>query len=211
MSRLPNMNLSDARFENIEPGGYVCRVMQTEVDMKKNLVRLFIDITEGPSAGYYTRLNQRANFWGLVGNLSMDKDKLWKFAATVDAFRESNVDFKWNDDGENDDNEFVGNYIGVVARRKHYMGNDGKKKTKMLVHMMVPVNDIREGKFEVPEDLWDESLQASQRPATVTDMSQGQPNSWVPQGGAVNDDIPPAEWPEDYQPGFMASSGEEQF
>lgn len=204
MARIPNMNLSDARRETVEPGGYVCRVIETNVDLQKNRLQLTLDITEGPHAGYYTRLHDRFGFWGLTGNMPMDEDKRWKFAATIQAFRDSNVDFKWDDDGENDSDALRGQYIGVVARRKHHMGMDGKEKATLHVYMMAPVGDIRAGNYKVPDDIWDEKLQASQQPAAVTDMSRGQSL----EDPAV-DDIPPAEWPEDFQPGFMDGEGEQ--
>ena len=149
---IPNMNLSEQKYESVEPGGYVVKVVDTFIDQKYNRLQLKVDIAEGPRAGYYTRLQERANFWGLIANLYLSKDSAWKFLKAVDAFRESNADFQWENDGENDERTMIGKFVGAVIQRYHYMGNDGTKKTKMLIHHLVPVDDIHNGKFKIPED-----------------------------------------------------------
>jgi len=167
-----NMNLSEARRESIEPGGYVCRVISTNVDEKYDRLQLQVDVTEGQNAGYFTRLNERYNFWGLTANLYMDEKSAWKFANAIDAFRNSNPDFTWNDDGENDEKTLVGKYIGVIAQRKHYLANDGTKKSKLQVYRLVPVDVIRENAFDVPEDLYaDELKNSAPVSGDVVDMS----------------------------------------
>ena len=154
---LPNMNLSEARRETIEPGGYVVKVLKTNIDTKYNRLQLEVDIIEGEHAGYFERLNDRAGFWGLTANLSIKKEDAWKFANAIEAFRASNVDFTWNDDGENDENGLIGMVVGAVTQRRHYIGNDGLKKSKLLVNRLIPVDDIRSGNYEIPDDLYAEN------------------------------------------------------
>lgn len=173
---IPNMNLSEAKQPTIEPGGYVLRILGTEIDMKYNRLRLQVDIVEGPNQGYYTNLNAKHNFWGLFANLYLDKDNAWKFANTVEALRASNADFQWDDDGENDERKMVNMYVGGILQRKHYMGNDGQKKSKLQVYRLVPVEDVRNGEFEIPEDKYDDGLApaATATPAGVVDTTAGQ-------------------------------------
>lgn len=150
---IPNMNLSEARNETIEADGYVMRVMAAIVDPKYNRLQLELDITEGDKKGYYSRLYDKAGFWGMVLNLYMDPQSAWKFARFIDAIRASNEGFTWNDDGENDEMTLVGKYLGVVTRKKEYIGNDGVIKRKLVPYATVSVQDIRDKNFTVPEML----------------------------------------------------------
>ena len=177
---IPNMNLSQAKERSIEPGGYVLRVLGAEVDTKYNRLQLKVDITEGLNQGYYSNLNEKFKFWGLFANLYMDPDVAWKFANAVEAFRQSNTDFHWEDDGENDERKMVGMYVGGILQRVHYIGNDGKEKTKVQVHHLVPVEDVRNGTFTIPDDVYKDGLGPAQAaPAGVVDTTAGMPQGFV--------------------------------
>jgi len=175
---IPNMKLSEAKERSIEPGGYVLRILDTEIDMKYNRLRLKVDIVEGPNQGYYTNLDERFNFWGLYANLSLDQADAWKFANAVGALRESNADFKWEDDAENDERKMLNMYVGAVLQRAHYRGNDGTEKTKLQVHHLVPVGDIRGGNYRTPDDSYKDGLGPVSQPAGVVDTTANQ----MPQG-----------------------------
>lgn len=150
---LPNMNLSEARSESIKPGGYIMRILDVEIDEKYNRLKLKCDIAEGQSAGYYQRLDDRAGFWGMYASMPLDENKRWKFKRDIDAIRESNPGFEWDDDGENDEKKLVGNLIGVVTRLKEYIGNDGADKSKIVPYMIVSVSDIKTNNYKVPEPI----------------------------------------------------------
>lgn len=150
---IPNMKLSEARTETIDAGGYVMRVVDAIVDPKYNRLQLQLDIVEGDKTGYYKKLYDKAGFWGMILNLYLDRESAWKFARAIDAFKASNEDFEWNDDGENDEKKLVGKYIGVVTRKKEYLGNDGIVKRKLVPYSTVSVQDIRDKNYTVPEML----------------------------------------------------------
>lgn len=149
---IPNMNLSEARNETIDAGGYVMRIRRAEIDPKFNRLQLYLDIAEGEHTGYYERLNEKVGFWAMVLNLYLDKDT-WKFARAIDAIKASNEGFGWNDDAENDEQTLVGKYIGIVTRKIEYLGNDGLVKKKLRPYSTHSVQDIRDGKFTIPEML----------------------------------------------------------
>ena len=182
---IPNMNLSEAKERSIEPGGYIMRVLGTEIDMKYNRLRLKVDIVEGENQGYYTNLNERFNFWGLFANLSLEKPDVWKFANAVNAMRESNADFEWEDDSENDERKMINMYVGGILQRVHYMGDDGTEKTKLQVHHLVSVEDIRAGKFKVPDDSYKDGT--APRPAEIA----GVVDTTIPQGFVESADDTP--------------------
>ena len=148
---IPNMNLSEARTESIKADGYVMKILAVEIDNQYNRLKLKCDIAEGDSAGYYQRLEDRANFWGMYVSMYMDEGSRRKFALTIDNICKSNDGFTWNYDGENDEQTLVGQLVGVVTRQKFYYGNDGQKKSKLVPYFTLPVEDIRTKNFKVPE------------------------------------------------------------
>ena len=151
---IPNMNLSEVRTESIEAGGYVMRTLRAEIDPKFNRLQLHLDIAEGEHAGYYQRLYEKTgeSWWAMILNLYLDKDQ-WKFARAIDAVKASNDDFTWDDDAENDEQKLVGKYIGIVTRKIEYVGNDGLTKKKLRPYSTHSVQDIREGRYTVPDML----------------------------------------------------------
>lgn len=185
---IPNMNLSEAKREDIQPGGYIVEVISTYIDTKYNRLQLQVDIVEGPKAGYFTRLQERANFWGLTANLSLDEKDAWKFKNAVDAMRDSDPSFVWEDDSENDEAEMVGVKVGAITQRRHYMGNDGNKKSKLLVYRLVPVDVIKSGEYEIPDDIYADELQKPKPTGHVVDTTGPDP---VEGFGEVKDDDMP--------------------
>lgn len=173
-----NMNLSEARRESVGPGGYVCRVLDTNIDEKYNRLQLKVDITEGDNAGYFSRLDEKYSFWGLTANLYLDDKSTWKFANAIDAFKQSNPDFTWNDDAENDERTLIGKYVGIIAQRKHYLGNDGKEKTKLLVYRLVPADVVRSGQFDTPKDVYADELKNA-TPASTEVVDYTMPQGFV--------------------------------
>lgn len=167
---IPNMNLSEARSESIEAGGYVTRIMKAEIDTKYNRLQLYLDIAEGSKAGYYERLNEKMGFWGMILNLYLDKDQ-WKFARAIDAIKASNEGFTWNDDAENDEQTLVGKYIGVVTRSVEYLGNDGIVKRRPRPYSTATVADIRAGNYTVPDPLPLQNAPSSTPVAGVVDTT----------------------------------------
>lgn len=149
---IPNMNLSQARSggNGLDPDGFVVKVVAAYMNSYGQL-QLDVDIAEGPHVGYYADLSEKFNFWGLAIRLYLDEKSAWKFAQTIDAFRASNPGFEWNDDGENDERKLIGKYVGVITQRRHYYGGDGTEKTSLIVYKAVPVDDIRQGRFTLPE------------------------------------------------------------
>lgn len=148
---LPNMNLSQVRSESIGPDAYIMEIKRVEIDTKYNRLVCEADICEGDKAGYYERLNDRAGFWGMKILLYMDEKYLWKFRKMIDALVESNPDFDWDYDGENDEQKMVGKRIGVVTRLKEYMGNDGQKKSKIVPYSTISINDVLTKNYTIPE------------------------------------------------------------
>ena len=114
-------------------------------------MKLKCDIAEGDKAGYYQRLEDKANFWGMYVSMYMDENSRRRFAQIINNIEKSNDGFTWNYDGENDEQTLVGQLVGVVTRQKFYYGNDGQKKSKLVPYFTLPVEDVRAKNFKVPE------------------------------------------------------------
>lgn len=153
---VPNMNLSEARSQSVKPGAYKVRILGADVDTKYNRLVLKLDIADGEHQGYYRQLFEKYSFWGLTASLYFDKESAWKFANAIDAIRASNAYFEWNDNGKNDEKALVGMYAGAVLQKKHYIGNDGTEKSKLLVYRLISLTDLKTGNYKVPDDRYDD-------------------------------------------------------
>lgn len=145
----------DNSYEEVEAGGYVCKICNAILvneDDKKN-IRLELDIEEGPHKGFFTRLEERANFWGLTGYMSFKESQIRKFIKTCTAFGVSNPGFTFDPfrKGGADVDTLIGKLIGVVIGREEYMSNKGEIREKCVVSNITEVEKIRDGKFNVPK------------------------------------------------------------
>lgn len=148
--------------EEIRPDGYVMKIMDARVesDYGGRLV-LDLDIMEGPKKGYYSRLEDRAGFWGMSLSLYFDKDRLWRFTKAIEAIKESNQGFEWDYNQDNDEKTLIGKQLGVVTRLREYWGNDGKKKSKLTVYSTITADEVRKGQFTVPDPLLVDDIQSA--------------------------------------------------
>lgn len=168
---IPHMKFDTPR-EEIHAGGYVMQIVDARTDAEYGgRLILDLDVAEGPKAGYYQRLQDRAGFWGMTLTVYFDEGRRWRLAKLVEAVRQSNQGFAWNEDGENDEKDLISKYVGVVTRLREYWGNDGKKKNKLTPYSTISVDEIRAGQYTVPEpSLVDDIQQAS---AGVVDTTAG--------------------------------------
>lgn len=145
---------TDNSFEDIEAGGYVCKICNAilvNTEEKKN-IRLELDIEEGPHKGYFTRLEERAGFWGLTGYMSFKDSQLKKFTKLCTAFNISNPGFSFDPfrGGGADVDTLIGKQIGAVIRKEEYMSNKGEIRQKCAVLNITEVEKIRSGVITPP-------------------------------------------------------------
>ena len=50
-----------------------------------------------------------------------------------------------------DEKTLIGKLIGLVLKEEEYVGNDGSTKTRIVVHTEKSIQEIKEGKFKIPE------------------------------------------------------------
>lgn len=134
----------EAAEDRLVANGYICKITAVEDIPEKEYLRLEYDIAEGPFAGYYQNLYQRANFWG--GNVirSYKESARSFFKSFLTAIQESNHGYQF----QNDEKTLVGKWIGFVLREE-YRKNNGDIGTRLVVDQTRSIDKIKAGDFEV--------------------------------------------------------------
>ena len=146
-------NKDVGEYESIEAGGYICKVVDAILNTEKKYIEIDLDIAEGPHAGYFQRLEDRAGFWGLKNFMSYKESVLPKFLKTCTAFNNSNPNFNFDPTKKKgvDVDALIGKTIGVVIGKEEYKSKAGEIRQKDVASNITEVSKIREGKFKVPD------------------------------------------------------------
>lgn len=157
-----------AEFEQLPPGGYICRIMGAEVKAYKRRdggtfeqLHISIDIAEGDFKDHYANEYRSQNTedkrWKGVLRLYLpdengsDRDREDRTAsilkAAIEAIEESNTGYHW----DWDERKLKGKQIGVLFRSEEWEYN-GKTGWKTQPFKLIDVARIREGKFKVPKE-----------------------------------------------------------
>lgn len=146
-----NVNLDNVKaadeYKDVTAGGYVAKIMDVEVNQEKQYLRLMLDIAEGEFKDYYTDLYERKDFWLLNLYRSYKQKALPFFKQFIDAVQASNPRYKWN----GDETKLINKLVGIVLQEEEYTKSTGEMGVRLVVSKTLPVSDIREGKFSVPE------------------------------------------------------------
>lgn len=142
-------------YEKLEPGGYVCKILQVKAEDKDygTLLRIAFDIAEGEYEGYYRRLFERKKQndpdakWPGMYYQTVRQDDLRYFKGFMTSIEASNPGFKWNWD----EKKLVGKLFGGVFGEEEFEGNDGMVHIAVKCRFVRSVESIREGKFKIPD------------------------------------------------------------
>lgn len=134
-------------FESVKPGGYIAQIFTVEDNPHKEYLKISLDIASGEFNGYYSKLAEAKGFWGLTLYRSYKDTALGLFKAFYRAVEMSNAGYVWN----NDERTLVGKFIGIILREEEYVKNDGSIATRLAIYKVVPVIDIQQKKFKIPE------------------------------------------------------------
>ncbi len=164
-------------FEPLELGGHICKIMSVE-EMKsrtnKDMIKISLDIAEGPQAGYfaeqYRKDNRQDKKWNcVVYQLLEDSDGNTHrgFKTFVTAVEKSNNDFNSNEIwDERFCNYFKNKLIGGVFGREQYENSRGALKWSTKCVQFRDVETIKNG-VAIPEDKYLEG----RAPASTSDSS----------------------------------------
>ena len=131
----------------IVAGGYVCRIEDVQDKPDKEYLYIEFDVAEGEYKGYYSQLAYSFGFWGGRFYRSYKDKALGMFKSFILSVEGSNPGYTFN----NDESTLIGKLVGIVLQEEEYIGNDGNKKTRLVVNKTKTVDQIREGKYRVPE------------------------------------------------------------
>lgn len=157
MKKYDNYEQTEAftgEFETLEPGGYVCKILQVKVEDKDygQLMRIGFDIAEGDKAGFYKRLfdrkvesNPDAKWPGMFYQ-TIKQDDLRFFKGFITAIENSNQGFKWNWD----EKKLVGKLFGGVFGQEEYENTMGEIKLITKCRFIRSIDSIKKG-ITIPE------------------------------------------------------------
>lgn len=148
---LDNVQEAGSR-DRLPAGGYVCRYTKVEDVPDKEYLYMEFDIAQGDYKDYYKQLEESLHFWAGRCNRSYKKTALPFFKRMCSAVAKSNPGFIFDGGKQNsDERTLVGKYVGLILGEEEYNGNDGDVKTRLYMHAECDINDIKAGKFKVPE------------------------------------------------------------
>lgn len=145
---------NNSDFPKPPAGGYKCEIKAVENKEKNNGLVLDLDICEGKYEYYFTDKFNHFGWWALTSFHSYKPKALPFFKRFLKNLQKSNPQFEIALDGGSiqlNENDLIGLKIGVVFGYEEYIGNDGKVKEKTKVADVISLDDLRNGKYKVPE------------------------------------------------------------
>ena len=134
-------------FEKLPAGGYVCGITAVEDVPASEYLKLEFDIAEGEFKNYYRNLYDSKGFWAGKFIKSYKEKALGFFKKMLVAFEASNSGFKFDDD----EKVLKRKLIGLVIGYEEYLKSDDTVGERITVVDILPIEDIRAGRFEIPK------------------------------------------------------------
>ena len=130
----------------LTPGGYVCKITLAKDVPTKEYLELEYDIAEGEHKGHWNELYKAKSFWGGKFYRSYKETALSMFKGFLNAVKESNPGFVFN----NEEKRLEGQLVGLVLAEEEYRKNNGSDGTRLYVAAVRSVEKVRKGDFTVP-------------------------------------------------------------
>ena len=150
---MKQLNLDNVRSADettrLVPGGYLCGIKKVTDVPAKEYLEIEFDIAKGDFAHYYEQLCAKFGSWNGRFIKSYKDSALPFFKSFIEAIEASNPGFKW--DGHTEQ-ALERKWIGIVMGEEEYRKRDtGETKTVLRAQHFLPIEDIKAGKFVVPE------------------------------------------------------------
>lgn len=141
-------------YENLEPGGYICKILKVVSEEKDYgvLLRIGFDIVEGEHKDFYRRMHDKAKEknpdakWRGMYYQTVKPNDLKYFKGFITAIENSNSGYTWSWD----EKTLVGKLFGGIFGQEEYKGNDGKTHLSTKLQWVRSVDCVREGKYSAP-------------------------------------------------------------
>jgi len=152
----------------LPPGGYVCQIVRAEDVPGKEYVAFYPEIVQGEHRGFFKKFFDALDFWA-VKHIRSYKEKAQPFFKEFyELLEASNSGFKWDGVSES---QFVGKGVGLVFGFEEYKKKSGDIGQRLYVAATVTPDDIRAGKFTVPDLKTLDAQKASKPAETNADAS----------------------------------------
>lgn len=180
----------EAGFRKLAPGGYVCRIINAYLNKSKNgnqTLYVEVDIAQGEFAGFFKTETDRFNknqdgSWTSNARLcipTLIENKIhYRLKNFLVAVKDSNDDLKLEPkSGVFDIRQLYGKSIGCVFRGREAKAVDknGKHYVNTIVDHALPVQDILDGDFSVPDIEPYKEFDETHAPKTDNDDFIGSP------------------------------------
>jgi len=142
--------------KRLQAGAYIAKIIKaTDLPDKEYLVINF-DICEGEYKDYFLNSMQQFNMseWPFGGTYRRSyKEKAKGFFKHFLSCIDKSNGTKYLDQAEFGLNEvtLAGKKLGIVLAEEEYISNNGETKTRLFVAQDLPVEDVTNGNFKIPE------------------------------------------------------------
>lgn len=152
-------------YSRPEAGAYICNIVNV-VDIplnqetnKGDYLKIIYDIAEGEYKGYYDEMRTNHPDWISAGSYirSYKPAALGMFKRFCSAVSKSNPGYIFDGNTHADESTLKGKKIGLVFQEEEYYGNDGNKKTRLIVNKEFPVDEIAKQKVPAVKKLKEET------------------------------------------------------
>ena len=165
MKHIDMTNVKEAgEFDRLPAGAYACVIRNAEDFSQKEYLKITYDIAAGKYAGYYEKLRNDHPDWAWTGAYvkSYKTKALPMFKRFCSAVSKSNGNFVFDGGAVNaDERTLIGKKVGLVMQEEEYYGNDGSKKTRLIVARECPIDKLSSQKIPEAKKLPDEPQSAS--------------------------------------------------
>ena len=164
MKHIDMTNVQEAgEFDRLPAGAYLCVIRNAEDFSEKEYLKITYDIAAGKYAGYYEKLRKDHPDWAWTGAYvkSYKTKALPMFKRFCSAVSKSNGNFVFDGNTVNaDERTLIGKKVGLVMQEEEYYGNDGSKKTRLIVARECPIDKLPTQKIPEAKKLPDEPQEA---------------------------------------------------
>ena len=164
MKAIDMTNVKEAGdFSRPSAGAYICTLEKVEDISDKEYLKVTFDIAEGEFKGYYSKMREDHPDWTWSGVYcrSYKEKALGMFKRFCSAISKSNGNFIFDGNTVNSDEKtLAGKKVGIVLQEEEYYGNDGEKRTRLIVQKEFPVSEIAIQKVPKKKELKEETTAA---------------------------------------------------
>lgn len=138
---------SGGTFDDVKPGGYICRIMNVTDVPEREYLRVDLDIASGEYKNFYTDLAGKFGFWGCTQYWSYKDKNLGFFKGNIRAVEESNPGFVFTPDEQ----ELRGKLVGAVFGEEEYMTSRGDLRCNTKPRFVCSAQRIVDNDYKVPQ------------------------------------------------------------